>query len=173
MPRGSLLPERAPRTGVGLNNELKYPETSMRRENAPAYHRSFRLSTAACASASHSYLAYTFPIRWSPTLSQTYPEFENPDIRKHNIDSHVAPSNVRTSPVHSTSPHKPHQTLPAAPSHSSCRPGHAPGCGRRWVREWSERRAAGYASESSGLRADMHQSKTVLAKPCKCVEKNT
>jgi hypothetical protein len=38
----------------------------------PAYQRSLRLSTAACASVSHSKRAYTLPMRWSPTLSHTY-----------------------------------------------------------------------------------------------------
>jgi len=46
----------------------------------PAYQRSFKLSTAVCASVSHSYRAYTLPIRWSPTLSHTCNSSKCPNL---------------------------------------------------------------------------------------------
>jgi len=73
-------------------------------------------------------------------------------------DSHVVPADDRIWPIHSRGLRRLHQTPLAVPSLLTCKRGHGQGCGIHWEVRWFAKTVVLYASESSGLRVDMHQS---------------
>lgn len=124
----------------------------------PAYQRSFRLSTAACASVSHSYRAYTLPMRWSPTLSHTWAR----SILIHGKtwkDSHATRVNGQTWPTHSTGPHTLRRTLLATLVLSIYRRGRGRGCDRRWGAVLFEKTGVLCACANICRRVCKHQSR--------------
>jgi len=98
----------------------------------PAYQRSFKLSTAVCASVSHSYRAYTLPIRWSPTLSHTWKESASVDGKRRK-DSHAARASVQTWPIHNTGLRIPRRNLLVILVPTVYRRGRERDYGRHWA----------------------------------------